>query len=65
MHSSHSHGGQTQGMLDATGFGGYNTIWALHLMDEVFEGCNAENTLLVTLFFGANDAAIPLPDGTP
>ena len=52
-------------MLDATGLGGYNTIWALHLMDEVFEGCNAENTLLVTLFFGANDAAIPLPDGTP
>lgn len=45
------------------GFGGYNTRWALHMLPEILHGMSADNTLLVTIFFGANDAA--RPDGTP
>ncbi len=45
------------------GFGGYNTRWALHMLNRVFESADADNTLLVTIFFGANDAA--RPEGTP
>ncbi|KAF5835556.1 SGNH hydrolase-type esterase domain-containing protein [Dunaliella salina] len=39
------------------GFGGYNTRWAKHLMKDVFNGVDGTNTKLVTVFFGANDAA--------
>eukprot|EP00195_Chlamydomonas_chlamydogama_P005506 CAMPEP_0202896324 /NCGR_PEP_ID=MMETSP1392-20130828/5346_1 /ASSEMBLY_ACC=CAM_ASM_000868 /TAXON_ID=225041 /ORGANISM="Chlamydomonas chlamydogama, Strain SAG 11-48b" /LENGTH=254 /DNA_ID=CAMNT_0049581637 /DNA_START=243 /DNA_END=1007 /DNA_ORIENTATION=- len=45
------------------GLSGYNTRWALYTMPEFFGDCTKDNTLLVTLFFGANDAA--KPDGTP
>ncbi len=40
------------------GFNGYNSRWALHLLDRVFPEENPE-LLLATVFFGANDAALP------
>lgn len=43
------------------GFGGYNSRWLCQFLGDVFKGVTGENTLLVTLFLGANDAA--LPDG--
>ena len=46
------------------GFGGYNTRWIRHILDDVFQGCNGDNTALVTVFLGANDAAMPAPNGT-
>ena len=45
------------------GFGGYSSRWALHLIRDIFKGCDESNTGLVTLFWGANDAARPLPEG--
>ena len=45
------------------GLGGYNTRWALHVTKDVFQGCDGNNTGLVTIFFGANDAARPEPEG--
>ncbi len=47
-----------------TGFGGYNTKWAQHVLDDTFGERTGGNTLLVTVFFGANDAGLPLPHGT-
>ncbi|KAG1668157.1 hypothetical protein FOA52_005149 [Chlamydomonas sp. UWO 241] len=47
------------------GFAGYNTKWALPLVDDIFADCTSANTALVTFFFGANDAALAPPDGTP
>eukprot|EP01104_Vermistella_antarctica_P007674 TRINITY_DN1880_c2_g1_i1.p1 TRINITY_DN1880_c2_g1~~TRINITY_DN1880_c2_g1_i1.p1 ORF type:complete len:255 (-),score=21.40 TRINITY_DN1880_c2_g1_i1:20-784(-) len=47
------------------GFSGYNTTWALEVLDDVFgvHTCapqsNEPRPLLVTIFFGANDAAVP------
>eukprot|EP00798_Chlamydomonas_sp_ICE-L_P021410 gene21410-28368_t len=41
------------------GFSGYNTRWILNTLDHVFEGASRDNTLLVTVFLGANDAAKP------
>jgi lysophospholipase L1-like esterase len=45
------------------GYGGYNTDWVMFILDDIFKGCNSLNTPLVTIFLGANDAALPLPDG--
>ncbi|XP_027162531.1 GDSL esterase/lipase At5g45920-like [Coffea eugenioides] len=49
------------------GFGGYNTRWALKVIDKVFPPApaadsgvgEAEAPLAVTVFFGANDASLP------
>eukprot|EP00798_Chlamydomonas_sp_ICE-L_P029269 gene29268-12509_t len=43
------------------GFSGYNTRWALEMMDYIFH--DATNVQLVTVFFGANDAAMPHAPG--
>ncbi|PKA67281.1 GDSL esterase/lipase [Apostasia shenzhenica] len=40
------------------GYGGYNTRWALFLLDLIFPQGNAGAPSVVTIFFGANDAAI-------
>ena len=39
------------------GFSGYNTRWARELLTLVRDSANA--TVLVTIFFGANDASLP------
>lgn len=47
------------------GYSGYNTRWALQLLDRVFPppepaaAAAAPPPRLVTIFFGANDAALP------
>lgn len=41
------------------GYSGYNTRWALLLLDHIFPKNGAEAPALVTVFFGANDAALP------
>jgi lysophospholipase L1-like esterase len=42
------------------GYNGYNTRWALQLLDRVFpNNTAAPPPRLVTIFFGANDAALP------
>ena len=41
------------------GYGGYNTRWALHILEDVFPPDVKPAPHLVTLFWGANDAAIP------
>jgi lysophospholipase L1-like esterase len=46
------------------GFGGYNTRWAKYIVEDVLTDCSEKNTVLATLFFGANDAAMPSPLGT-
>jgi hypothetical protein len=46
-----------------TGFGGFNSRWARIIANEVFKGRDGSNTGLVTVFFGGNDAAIPMPNG--
>jgi lysophospholipase L1-like esterase len=38
------------------GYGGYNTRWAKHIMPDLFPTHEANHTL-ITVFFGANDAA--------
>lgn len=44
----------------AAGYNGYNTRWALQLLDRVFpNNTAAPPPRLVTIFFGANDAALP------
>eukprot|EP00193_Tetraselmis_chui_P010414 CAMPEP_0177770758 /NCGR_PEP_ID=MMETSP0491_2-20121128/11132_1 /TAXON_ID=63592 /ORGANISM="Tetraselmis chuii, Strain PLY429" /LENGTH=249 /DNA_ID=CAMNT_0019288067 /DNA_START=174 /DNA_END=923 /DNA_ORIENTATION=+ len=40
------------------GLSGYNTRWALEVMDAAFPASN-HSPALVTLFFGANDSALP------
>lgn len=41
------------------GYSGYNTRWALKVLDKVFEaGEQSESPLAVTVFFGANDACL-------
>jgi hypothetical protein len=40
------------------GYSGYNTRWALFLLDVLFPKCTREPPALVTIFFGANDAAL-------
>ncbi len=41
------------------GFGGYNTRWALFLLDGILSSLGSQDVALATLFFGANDAALP------
>ncbi len=41
------------------GYSGYNTRWARFLLPKVFPLSASEPTKLVTVFFGANDAALP------
>ena len=44
-----------------SGFSGYNTRWALHVLEDVFGPASAVSAaapLLVTVFLGANDAAL-------
>eukprot|EP00250_Pteridium_aquilinum_P005207 c15339_g1_i1 orf=582-1289(-) len=40
------------------GYSGYNTRWALFLLPKIFPQDSQEPPLLVTIFFGANDAAV-------
>jgi lysophospholipase L1-like esterase len=40
------------------GYGGYNTRWALLLLDKIFPLQSSKAPLVVTVFFGANDAAL-------
>lgn len=46
------------------GYSGYNTRWALKVINKVFppaaeNGDEAEAPLAVAVFFGANDASLP------
>lgn len=43
------------------GYSGYNTRWALRVMDKVFPAVDGGDgdPLAVTVFFGANDASLP------
>lgn len=43
------------------GYSGYNTRWALKVIDKVFpaEESGGDAPLAVTVFFGANDACLP------
>uniref|UniRef100_A0A0D6QZP6 Uncharacterized protein n=1 Tax=Araucaria cunninghamii TaxID=56994 RepID=A0A0D6QZP6_ARACU len=40
------------------GYGGYNTRWALFLLDKIFPPQSSHPPSVVTVFFGANDAAL-------
>ncbi|KAK6920699.1 SGNH hydrolase-type esterase domain [Dillenia turbinata] len=40
------------------GYGGYNTRWALFLLHHLFPLGSANSPAAVTIFFGANDAAL-------
>ncbi|CAK9275446.1 unnamed protein product [Sphagnum jensenii] len=44
------------------GYRGYNTSWALLILDKIFPELSSPPDV-VTVFFGANDAALPVPDG--
>ncbi|KAL5729950.1 hypothetical protein ACHQM5_002837 [Ranunculus cassubicifolius] len=42
------------------GYSGYNTRWAVQVMDKVFPSdVSSSPPLAVTIFFGANDASLP------
>lgn len=42
------------------GYSGYNTRWALKVIDKVFPAQENDHApLAVTVFFGANDASLP------
>ncbi|KAL3691288.1 hypothetical protein R1sor_004939 [Riccia sorocarpa] len=41
------------------GYSGYNTLWATFLLDRLFPVESSKPPLLVTVFFGANDAGFP------
>ncbi|KAL3691287.1 hypothetical protein R1sor_004938 [Riccia sorocarpa] len=41
------------------GYSGYNTRWATFMLDRLFPVDSSKPPLLVTVFFGANDAAFP------
>ncbi|KAF6177144.1 hypothetical protein GIB67_025481 [Kingdonia uniflora] len=41
------------------GYSGYNTRWALKMINHVFTGDITDAPLAVTVFFGANDASLP------
>ena len=40
------------------GYSGYNTRWAKKIMEDIFPSTDT-SVLLTTIFFGANDAALP------
>eukprot|EP00850_Spirogloea_muscicola_P007289 SM000036S13333 [mRNA] locus=s36:676647:680429:- [translate_table: standard] len=45
------------------GYSGYNSRWALYLLDHIFPPESVERApAMVTIFFGANDAALPTGD---
>lgn len=41
------------------GFGGYNSRWGLKLLQQVLAQSDARRVALLTIWFGANDAALP------
>ncbi len=41
------------------GYSGYNTRWVKHIVPQVFPVSQKIPPELVTIFFGANDAALP------
>jgi lysophospholipase L1-like esterase len=41
------------------GYSGYNTRWVLAIMDHIFPANATSKVELATVFFGANDAALP------
>lgn len=41
------------------GYSGYNTRWAVKVMERVFPADGGDVPLAVTVFFGANDASLP------
>lgn len=41
------------------GYSGYNTRWAVKVMERVFPADGGDAPLAVTVFFGANDASLP------
>ncbi|CAM8972324.1 unnamed protein product [Rhodiola kirilowii] len=41
------------------GYGGYNTRWALFLLNHIFPLDSPDPPVAATVFFGANDAALP------
>lgn len=41
------------------GYSGYNTPWALPLLDHIFPAEITGKVQLATVFFGANDATLP------
>ncbi|KAL5575290.1 hypothetical protein UlMin_016989 [Ulmus minor] len=41
------------------GYSGYNTRWALKVLERVFSTAEGVDPLAVTVFFGANDACLP------
>lgn len=48
------------------GFSGYNTVHALELFSKIFNKEICKNTVLMTLFFGANDSSLnPIQMVTP
>jgi isoamyl acetate esterase len=51
--------GPLQADVVLRGYSGYNTRWALHLLDKVFPDNDLPPPKLVVVFFGANDAALP------
>jgi lysophospholipase L1-like esterase len=40
------------------GYSGYNTRHVLDILPAVFGECGQDNVLMVTVFFGANDASL-------
>ncbi|KMZ59748.1 putative Isoamyl acetate-hydrolyzing esterase [Zostera marina] len=40
------------------GYSGYNTRWALKMVDKVFDGIKLGEAVAVVVFFGANDASL-------
>jgi len=47
------------------GFSGYNTVHALELFPRIFNKENCKDTLLMTIFFGANDCGINVLQSIP
>lgn len=41
------------------GYSGYNTRWALKVIDKVIPEDDRVSPIAVTVFFGANDACLP------
>ena len=41
------------------GYGGYNSRWGLKLLHQVLAQTDGRRVALMTIWFGANDAALP------
>lgn len=48
-----------QADIISRGHSGYNTRWALPVFDQVLKQQQGQKVLLLTIWLGANDAAIP------